>query len=80
MRNAVHPSNGVDLSNQRRLRGERLCHHGDSVWKVVCAFWAVSQLVTCQLGSLYVKNVPQHNLKIRLKVLLFVPHWHAPHL
>ncbi len=58
------------------LEGRAVCHHGDGVWKVVCAFCAVSQLTTSQLGSLYVKNVPQHNLKMRLKVLLFVPHWH----
>ncbi len=47
---------------------------------VVCTLCVVSQLVTCQSGFLYVKNVPQHNLKIRLKVLLFVPNWCVPHL
>ena len=67
MRKATHPSGGVDSSNRRYWRGKRLCHHGDGVWKVVCDFCAVSQLVTCQLGSAYVKNVPQHNLKMRLK-------------
>jgi hypothetical protein len=36
--------------------------------------------MTCQSGSLYVKNVPQDNLKMRLKVLLFVPHCLTPHL
>jgi hypothetical protein len=73
------PSGGVDSSNSCRWRDGWLCHHGDGVWKVVCAFCAVSQLVTCQLGSPYVKNVSQHNLKMRLKVLLFVPHWSEPH-
>jgi hypothetical protein len=73
------PSGGMDSSNPRHWRDGRLCHHGDGVWKVICAFCAVSQLVTCQSGSPYVKNVPQHNLKMRLKVLLKVPHWRAPH-
>jgi hypothetical protein len=38
-------------------------------------------LTTCDLsvGVFVCKNVPQHNLKMRLKVLLFVPHWRAPH-
>jgi hypothetical protein len=29
MRKAAHPSGGVDSSNPRRWRGERLHHHGD---------------------------------------------------
>ncbi len=79
MRKAGHHSGGMDSSNQCSWRGERLCQHGDGVWKVVCAFCAVSQLVTRQSGFSYVKNVPQHNLKMRFKVLLIVPHWRAPH-
>jgi hypothetical protein len=74
MRKATCPSGGMDLLNQRRWRGERLCHLGDGVWKIACAFCVVSQLVTHQSGSPYVNKVPQHNLKMRLKVLLFVPH------
>jgi hypothetical protein len=42
-------------------------------------FCAVLQLMTSQSGSLYVKNVWQHILKMRLMVLLFVPHWRAPY-
>jgi hypothetical protein len=79
MRKIARLSGGVDLLNQHHWRGKRLCHHGDGVWKVVCAFCAVSQLMTCQSGSLYVKNVMQHNLKIRLKVILCAPHWLAPY-
>jgi hypothetical protein len=78
MRKAVRHLSGVDSLNPHCWRGKRLCHHGDGVWKFVCAFCAVSQLVTCQSRFLYVKNVPQHNLKMRLKVFLFVPHWCAP--
>jgi hypothetical protein len=59
MPNAARPSGGMGLSNPRRWRGKRLCHHGDGVWKVVCALCAVSQLVTRQSGSFYVKNVWQ---------------------
>ncbi len=66
MRKAARPSGDVDSSNQHRWRGKQLCHHGDGVWKVVSAFCAVSQLVTHKSGSTYVKNVPQHNLKMRL--------------
>jgi hypothetical protein len=29
MRKAAHPSGGMDSSNPRRWRGERLHHHGD---------------------------------------------------
>ncbi len=50
------PSGGVDLLNRCRWRCEQLCHHGDGVWKVVCAFCAVSQLMTHQSGSLYLKK------------------------
>ena len=32
---------GMDSSNPRRWKGERLHHHGDGVWEVVCAFCAV---------------------------------------
>jgi hypothetical protein len=80
MSKATHHLGSVDSLNPHRWRGKWPCHHGDGVWKVVRAFCAVSQLMTCQSGFLYVKNVPQHNLKMRLKVLLFVPHWRAPHL
>ena len=31
MRKAAHPSGGMDSSNPRRWRGERLHHHGDGV-------------------------------------------------
>jgi hypothetical protein len=31
MRKATHPSGGMDSSNTRRWRGERLHHHGDGV-------------------------------------------------
>jgi hypothetical protein len=41
MRKAARPSSGMDSSNTRRWRGERLHHHGDGVC-VVCAFCAVS--------------------------------------
>jgi hypothetical protein len=68
----------MDSLNRCRWRGKRLCHHGDGVRKVFYTFCAVSQLVIRQLGSPYVKNVPQHNHKMGLKVLLFVPHWCAP--
>jgi hypothetical protein len=77
---AARPSGGVEPSNQCRCRGGRLCHHDDGVWKVVCDFCAVSQLVTFQSGSWFVKNVRQHNLKMRLKVLLCALHWLAPYL
>jgi hypothetical protein len=73
MRKAVHPFDGVGSSNSHSLRGEWLCHHGDGVCKVVCAFCVVSQVVTHQSGSPYEKNVRQHNLKMRLMVLLFAP-------
>jgi hypothetical protein len=43
---AVHPSGGVGSSNPHRWKGEQLCHHGGGVCKVVCAFCAVSKLVT----------------------------------
>jgi hypothetical protein len=56
MRKAIHPSGGVGSSNPHRWRGERLCHHGDGVCKVVYTFCAVLQLVTHQSGLLYVKN------------------------
>jgi hypothetical protein len=39
---ATHPSGGMDSSNPRRWRGERLQHHGDVVCHVVCAFCVVS--------------------------------------
>jgi hypothetical protein len=39
---AAHPLGGMDSSNSRRWRGERLQHHGDVVCHVVCAFYAVS--------------------------------------
>jgi hypothetical protein len=79
MRKATHPSSGVGSSNPHHWRSEQLCHHGDGFCKVVCVFCAVSQLMTPQSGSLYVKNVQQHNLKMRLMVLLFAPHWLAPY-
>jgi hypothetical protein len=41
MRRAVHPSSGMESSNSRRWRGERLRHHGDVVCHVVCAFCVV---------------------------------------
>jgi hypothetical protein len=44
------PSDGVDLLNQRRWRGVRLCHHIDGIWKVDCALRAVSQLIIVSLG------------------------------
>jgi hypothetical protein len=31
MLKAAHPSGGMDSSNSRRWRGERLHHHGDGV-------------------------------------------------
>jgi hypothetical protein len=37
MSKAAHPSGGVDSSNPRRWRGERLHHHGDVVF-VYCFF------------------------------------------
>jgi hypothetical protein len=79
MRKDAHPLGGMDSSNPRRWRDGWLCNQGGGVWKVVCDFCVVSQLMTCQSGSPYVKNVPQHSIKMRLKVLLFVPHWHASH-
>ncbi len=79
MHKAARPSGGMDSSNWHRWRGKPLYHHGDSVWNVVCAFFVVSQLATHQWGSLYVKNVRQHNLKMRLKVSLCAPHWLAPY-
>jgi hypothetical protein len=39
---AAHPSGGMGSSNPRRWRGERLQHHGDVVYRVVCAYCAVS--------------------------------------
>ncbi len=43
MRKADHPSGGMDSSNSRHWRGERLQHHdGDVVCHVVCAFCGVS--------------------------------------
>jgi hypothetical protein len=77
MHKAANPSGGVGSSNPHRWRGEQLCRHGDSVCKVVCAFCAVSQLMTYQSWSLYVKNKRKHNLKMRLMVSYFDPHWHA---
>ena len=41
MRKAAHPSGGMGSSNPCRWRGERLHHHGDGVWKVICAFCEV---------------------------------------
>ncbi len=51
MRKAARPSGGVDSSNLCRWRDGWLCHHGDGVCKVICAFCAVSQLMTHQSGS-----------------------------
>jgi hypothetical protein len=79
LRKAAHPSGGVGSSNPHCWRGKQLCHHGDGVCKVVCDFCAVLQLVTLQSGSSNVKNERQHNLKMRLMVLLFAPHWLAPY-
>ncbi len=66
MRKAAHPSGGMDSSNPCRWRDGRLCNHGDGVCKVICAFFLCS-----------------HNLWLTsqglLMVLLFVPHWRAPH-
>ncbi len=73
----AHPTGSVGSSNPHCWRGEQLCHHGDGVWEVFCDFCAISWFLTPQSGSLYVKNVWQHNLKVRLIVLLFVPHWLA---
>ncbi len=67
---AAHPSGSVGSSNSHCWRGEQLCHHGDGVWEVVCAFCGISWFLTPQSGSLYVQNVRQHNLKVRLIVLL----------
>jgi hypothetical protein len=39
---AAHPLGGMNSSNSRRWRGERLQHHGEVVGHVVCAFCAVS--------------------------------------
>jgi hypothetical protein len=39
---AVHPSSGMGSSNLHCWRGERLCHHGDGVCEVICAFCVVS--------------------------------------
>jgi hypothetical protein len=52
MHKNAHPSGGVDSSNPCRWRDGWLCHHGDGVCKAICAFCAVSQLVTHQSGSL----------------------------
>jgi hypothetical protein len=41
MRKAAHPSGGMGSSNPCRWRGERLCHHGDGVCKVICAVYVV---------------------------------------
>jgi hypothetical protein len=80
MHKALHPSGGVSLSNLHCWRGKWLCHYGDGVCKVVCAFCAALQLVTHQSGLSYVKNVRQHNLKMRFMLLLFASHWLAPYL
>jgi hypothetical protein len=45
MLKAAHPSGGVGSLNPHCLRGKRLCHHGDGVFMVVCAFCAVLQLM-----------------------------------
>jgi len=42
IRKAARPYSGMDSSNPRHWRGERLHHHGDGVCHVVCAFCAVS--------------------------------------
>jgi hypothetical protein len=51
MHKAARPSGGMDSSNPHHWRDGQLCHHGDGVCKVICAFYAVSQLVTHQSGS-----------------------------
>jgi hypothetical protein len=38
MRKAAHPSGGMDSSNPRRWRGERLHHHGDGVCLLLVLF------------------------------------------
>ena len=73
MRKAAHPSGGMGSSNPCRWRGERL-HHGDGVCLLfvqMCRLVWSSSLVVC-------RQVPQNNLKMRLKMLLFAPHWLAP--
>ncbi len=74
MRKAAHPSDGMGSLNPCRWRGKRL-HHGGGVcllfvqkmWRLV---WLLS-LVVC-------RQVPQDNLKIRVKTLLFAPPTRAP--
>ena len=66
MRKAACSSGGMDSSNPRRWRDGQLCHHGDSVCRVFLLF--VRSHNSC-LTSL-----------VLLTVLLFVPHWRAPHL
>ena len=60
MGKAAHPSGSMGSSNPRRLRGERLHHHGDGVCHVVCAFWTVSDswLVSCT-RRMYILEVLQ---------------------
>jgi hypothetical protein len=79
MRKAAHPLGGVGSSNPHLWRGEQLYRHGDGVYKVDCAFCAVLQLVTPLSGSSYVKHVRQHNLKMRIMVLLYAQLQLAPY-
>jgi hypothetical protein len=74
MRKAAHPPGGMGSLNPCRWRGERLHHGGDVCLLFVqmcCLVWS-SLLVVC-------RQVPQDNLKMRLKTLLFAPPTRAPH-
>jgi hypothetical protein len=75
MRKAARPSGGVDSSNPRGKRGERLHNHGGGVCWLFVLLWTDSgrhELIVC-------KKWYKNNLKMRLTVLLFDPPGRAPH-
>ncbi len=79
MHKATHPSGGV-VHQIHTAGGASYSATMVMVFaRLFVLFCAVSQFMTPQSGSLYVKNVRQHNLKMRLMVLLFVQYWHAPY-
>ena len=74
---AARHLDGVDSSNPRRWRGERLHHHGGGVCWLFVLLWMDlwrHELIVCKK---WYKNT---NLKMRLTLLLFDPPRHAPHL